>query len=1418
MIDGVNSTVDIDLGDCLACPYGKYKNSRGQWDSVCQNFQSCSLGRERLDASSASPGQCGLCSYGKYKDLTGNWTTLCFDCPVNAITEGLGSTALDECECRLGWAEVFLNDSFVFVCSDVDECSATVPATGEQSDQNDNCHVHAQCSNTHGSFTCLCTEDGYEEDPQQPDGTLCVPVCGDGLVVPEEECDLGYEAAGCTDECKCDAGWAQAPADISGLGSFCQDVNECIVDADTTPNNCDAAADCSNTEGSFTCVCQSTFEDRSVSGDGTLCASIDCGDGFRTINEECDDNNKVSGDGCSAKCEIEANFICNGGSNSAPDECQCSLHWYSPTNGNECSRFCGFYQPDDIRNTCNSHGACHPTLGYCECDTNYFGNDCSVLLTPLEQANITLGAGEAGQISMSGVSLDIPSGALTSAVTIGAGLFNPADLPSSMIPSRRAAQSQNLTIHSALVDFKPDGLTFAKDATLQMDASSPGLNLKIGTFDPDSEKWIPLESSSTATSGKLTASLSHFSLYAVVNVPIVTVTPSTPAPNQPPPAVSITPKPGLVLTPPKEETTSSYLVIIIILVAVGVLILCFTGAALYVRRMRMSPGKQKYQKLVFDDEFVEPIPGMEDDEDLVSPDWSLCTQCQKPVRNTWMRCPSCRCNVPPEAQMRKKLYTDSGFEIPVLLPSLDEDQLEDLLPPAAEPKAECMPRLFRAAPGAKALATRKKSVLTKSTEEDLSDDDWEDHPLVSDFSIECQSCQAPMKPAWERCPLCKTPAAETGTAGESQPDGGQGLQPDHIDFELQADTTQQGANNYLSPEGVSDALFTGDSLFAKRANVTDSFFTEDLPSEVAPASEVEISLAGVVDAADVGIDLDAMASDVQSGDRSAGVSHTAITSAIPTIEGLLSAAWAGIDALSSSGSFKAAPEKKVPTSSSGSVTGSAAQRAADLDSNALSTLNKWLDGMSVQSVDDVQSETGTMATFATGLASVEIRQQDVDGQSQVGLESTSASVALGPVQAEAKGLDAGLDGFSTTGLESVAARFDGLTSIDSNASRFGPMESGGGFAPALEGLAEEGDEDMPLAAAEQLGLYLDGLASGNTASVSGYEASSHRHGDAKSVVSEASKFSHFTHDDRVPVPASIAASSTVDAADLQGLQLDGLTSAHDFMTAVIPGLEAGAHQLTWEEEREQALAAESSVDFYAPSMGSDSWAPVSAPQTGLQSIDERTPAEALEAVSLGINLDGMDSSVRRAPSVLSTPSVTSTTGTDIQRQNAAAAALDGYVGGLASAASVFSASHLSHVDAMSSVASIDSRGLEAVTEEPWLGQDAESFSASSVIDARHLPDLMLDDLGVSPPDTAVQGLQSMDSTFSQTFGPVDTGLESSNTVLARDVGVDFDALASGTSRVTHAAPQPGMVPMPELDSLAEVPEIDDLLPPASSEP
>jgi len=36
-----------------------------------------------------------------------------------------------------------------------------------------------------------------------------------------------------------------------------------------------------------------------------------CGDGIVSLGEECDDGNFVSGDGCSAVCEVESDFFCS---------------------------------------------------------------------------------------------------------------------------------------------------------------------------------------------------------------------------------------------------------------------------------------------------------------------------------------------------------------------------------------------------------------------------------------------------------------------------------------------------------------------------------------------------------------------------------------------------------------------------------------------------------------------------------------------------------------------------------------------------------------------------------------------------------------------------------------------------------------------------------------------------------------------------------------------------------------------------------------------------------------------------------------------------------------------------------------------------------------------------------------------------
>ena len=46
-----------------------------------------------------------------------------------------------------------------------------------------------------------------------------------------------------------------------------------------------------------------------------------CGDGLNFGMVECDDGNKIDGDGCSSNCEIEDDFRCEGGSPTQSDTC-----------------------------------------------------------------------------------------------------------------------------------------------------------------------------------------------------------------------------------------------------------------------------------------------------------------------------------------------------------------------------------------------------------------------------------------------------------------------------------------------------------------------------------------------------------------------------------------------------------------------------------------------------------------------------------------------------------------------------------------------------------------------------------------------------------------------------------------------------------------------------------------------------------------------------------------------------------------------------------------------------------------------------------------------------------------------------------------------------------------------------------------
>jgi fibro-slime domain-containing protein len=141
----------------------------------------------------------------------------------------------------------------------------------------------------------------------------CAPVCGDGVQTPGEACDDGKNdgsyggcAAGCKKGPRCGDGTQQMPQE------------ECDDGKNVTPyspNQTGCAPGCKKPnycgdmklDSLFGEECDNGTNDGSYGGcnkDCTLAAR--CGDGnVDEPQEQCDDGNSVSGDGCSAKCDKE---------------------------------------------------------------------------------------------------------------------------------------------------------------------------------------------------------------------------------------------------------------------------------------------------------------------------------------------------------------------------------------------------------------------------------------------------------------------------------------------------------------------------------------------------------------------------------------------------------------------------------------------------------------------------------------------------------------------------------------------------------------------------------------------------------------------------------------------------------------------------------------------------------------------------------------------------------------------------------------------------------------------------------------------------------------------------------------------------------------------------------------------------------
>ncbi|GMI45642.1 hypothetical protein TrCOL_g13795 [Triparma columacea] len=174
--------------------------------------------------------------------------------------------------------------------------------------------VTGSCSVKAGSAACyeketrsILTQPQHGGDQCPSEGNerlvecVCEPVCGDGFLMPGEECDDGNakDKDGCDHNCIIETGWL-CTKEPFGLSECTNGKCEC---SEWGQGVCQQGT-CLPVKGSsLTIDCVSDAQ----------CQLSKCGDGIQTGVEQCDDGNTKSGDGCSATCGIELYHSCTGG-------------------------------------------------------------------------------------------------------------------------------------------------------------------------------------------------------------------------------------------------------------------------------------------------------------------------------------------------------------------------------------------------------------------------------------------------------------------------------------------------------------------------------------------------------------------------------------------------------------------------------------------------------------------------------------------------------------------------------------------------------------------------------------------------------------------------------------------------------------------------------------------------------------------------------------------------------------------------------------------------------------------------------------------------------------------------------------------------------------------------------------------------
>jgi cysteine-rich repeat protein len=308
-----------DTGEGCTC-----RDCNNQIDT-CKEGLLCSLN----DISCCNRASDGICtiSCGSSDPDCGT----CADSRTNTEVCGDKScgTAVDNCliqrSCGSCSSSQSCNSGICVSTPCTDESTATTCGTRECGTAVNNCGKEISCGSCSGTETC--TSGGSCEVPTCTDERTNTEVCGDkscGTAV--DNCLIQRSCGSCSSSQSCNSGiCVSTPCTDESTATTCG-TREC----GTAVNNCGKEISCGSCSGTGVCTSAGSCTDESTGG-------AVCGNKEIEFGEECDDGNRLTGDGCSSSCILETNILpIDGGCPEGTLMCtdgKCSLNCFATDSG-----------------------------------------------------------------------------------------------------------------------------------------------------------------------------------------------------------------------------------------------------------------------------------------------------------------------------------------------------------------------------------------------------------------------------------------------------------------------------------------------------------------------------------------------------------------------------------------------------------------------------------------------------------------------------------------------------------------------------------------------------------------------------------------------------------------------------------------------------------------------------------------------------------------------------------------------------------------------------------------------------------------------------------------------------------------------------------------------------------------------------